>query len=242
MLADEVVARLRTAYAAHADPVRAAGEAAYMRHQFPFFGMRTADRRRLTAEALAGLPPPTEQELAAVLRALWAEPERELQHAGCDYVRAHIAVASAPFIDVLLEVVMAKSWWDTVDPLAAHAVGSLVRRHPDLVTVMDEWIRADDFWVARTAILHQLTYKGDTDEARLFDYCRLRAPDREFFLRKAIGWALRTYAAVAPASVANFVESTPDLSPLSVREATKGVVRASTRACEPGGRGQRSVS
>jgi 3-methyladenine DNA glycosylase AlkD len=176
------------------------------------------------------LPPPTKSELAAVARALWREPEREFQHTGCDYVRAHIGVAGPSFLDeVIHELVTTKSWWDTVDALAAHAAGPLVRDHPELVLVMDRWIESDDFWVARTALLHQLTYKRHTDEDRLFRYCRRRAADREFFIRKAIGWALRSYAAVAPDAVAAFVRATPDLSPLSVREATKGVLRARGR-------------
>ena len=85
---------------------------------------------------------------------------------------------------------------------------------------------SDQLWVARTALLHQLAYKQATDAERLFRYCRLRAADREFFIRKAIGWTLRTYAAVAPDAVESFIAATPELSPLSVREATRGVARA----------------
>ncbi|MGH9224096.1 MAG: DNA alkylation repair protein [Acidimicrobiales bacterium] len=246
MLADEVVARLRAAYEPAADPERAEGETAYLRNQFPFLGMRTADRRRLSAHALADLPPPDENDLASVARALWSEPEREFQHAGCDYVRAHISVASAGFTDILHDLVTTKSWWDTVDPLAAHAAGPLVRRHSGLAAVMDRWVVDDDLWVARTAILHQLTYKRETNEQRLFRYCRLQAPHRDFFIRKAIGWALRSYAAVAPQSVAAFVGATPSLSALSVREATRRVVRAtattSATASGPGGHGRPPAS
>lgn len=224
--AAEVVARLRAAFEPEADPLRAAGTTAYMRHQFPFFGMLTADRRRLARKAMDGLPAPDEDELAAVARALWAEPEREFQHTGSDYLRAHVGVAGPGFIEVVRELVITKSWWDTVDALAAHTAGPLVRSHPELVETMDEWIAADDIWLARTAILHQLDYKEATDAGRLFRYCGQRAPDREFFLRKAIGWALRQYAAVDPEAVDAFVASTPELSALSVREAMKGVRRA----------------
>jgi 3-methyladenine DNA glycosylase AlkD len=199
-----------------------------MRGQFPFLGLRTPIRRRLAREALHDLAPPTEAELAGVARALWAQPEREFQHTGCDYLRAHVAVAGAAFIGVVHELVTTKSWWDTVDALAAHTAGPLVRRHPELSAVMDRWAGDDDIWVARTALLHQLAYKGATDERRLFNHCRLRASDREFFVRKAIGWALRQYAAIAPDAVAEFVAATPDLSRLSVREAMKGIERATS--------------
>lgn len=225
-LAAEVVTRLRHAYATEADAAWAAGAAAYMRGQFPFLGVRTPDRRRLTRAALRGLPVPDEDELAEVARALWAQPEREFQHTGCDYLRAHVKVASAGFVDVVHELITTKAWWDTVDALAAHTAGPLVRAHPELVATMDRWVVSDELWVARTALLHQLGYTDATDADRLFRYCRLRAGDREFFIRKAIGWALRTYAAVAPDAVERFVEATPALSPLSVREAMRGVARA----------------
>lgn len=225
-LAGEVVGRLRAAFEAAADPERAAGAAAYLRDQFPFFGVPSPERRRVAKTALAGLPAPDEAELAAVARALWAEPERELQYAACDHLRAHVRVASAAFLEVVHELVTTKPWWDTVDTLAAHTAGPLVRRHPELGAAMDRWALDDDLWVARTAILHQLTAKDATDAERLFRYCRLRAGDRELFLRKAIGWALRSYAAVDPDVVAAFVAATPELSPLSVREATRGIARA----------------
>ena len=231
-LADEVVARLRGAFDPAADPERAAGAAAYMRDQFPVLGIPTPERRRLARAALRDLRAPNESELAAIARALWAQPEREFQHTGCDYLRAHIDAAGVGFIDVVEELVTTKAWWDTVDVLAAHTAGPLVRAHAELVATMDRWVVSDQLWLARTALLHQLAYKRTTDADRLFRYCALRAGDREFFIRKAIGWALRTYAAIAPDAVAQFVASTPGLSPLSIREATRGVARA--RAHLPG--------
>jgi 3-methyladenine DNA glycosylase AlkD len=200
-----------------------------MRDQFPFLGLRTPVRRRLAKQALADLPPPTEAQLAATSRLLWKQPEREFQYVGCDLLASHVSVAGPAFIDVAHELVVTKAWWDTVDALAAHTVGPLVRHHPELSAAMDEWVRSTDIWVARTAILHQLTYRADTDGDRLFAYCRLRAGDSEFFIRKAIGWALRTYAAHEPERVASFLRDTPSLSPLSIREATKGVDRARRR-------------
>jgi 3-methyladenine DNA glycosylase AlkD len=200
-----------------------------MRDQFAFLGVRTPARRRLTKAALAGLPPPTESQLADTARVLWLQPEREFQYAGCDLLSKHVGVTSPGFIEVAHELVVTKAWWDTVDALAAHSVGPLVRRHPELTAVMDDWVRSEDIWVARTAILHQLTFRIDTDSDRLFEYCQLRAGDSEFFIRKAIGWALRTYAAQEPERVATFVRDTPSLSPLSVREARKGIERARRR-------------
>ena len=101
-------------------------------------------------------------------------------------------------------------------------MGTLVKTHSELAATMDRWIDDPNIWVARTAILHQLRYKHDLDEARLFRYCERRASDTEFFIRKALGWALRDYARVAPDAVRQFVESHEDeLSGLTKREAMK---------------------
>jgi 3-methyladenine DNA glycosylase AlkD len=229
-VADELAGRLRAAFETESDAAWAVGAAAYMRNQFPFLGVRTPDRRRLAKAALAGLPPLNEPQLADVARVLWQQPEREFQYAGCDLLSTHVGVMGPEFIDVVHELVVTKAWWDTIDALAAHTAGPLVRHHRELTAVMDDWVRSDDIWVARTALLHQLTYRADTDSDRLFAYCRLRAADSEFFIRKAIGWALRTYAAREPERVAEFLRDTPSLSPLSIREATKGVERARRRA------------
>lgn len=128
--------------------------------------------------------------------------------------------APASFLATLRWLVTHKSWWDTVDSLA-HSTGILVQAHPELVDAMDTWIDDKNFWVARVAILHQLSYKHDTDATRLFDYCARRATDTEFFIRKAIGWALRQYARTDMPAVKDFVASHPELSPLSAREALK---------------------
>ena len=98
-----------------------------------------------------------------------------------------------------------------------------MKRH-DQVDVMDQWINSENIWVARTAILHQLFYKADADPDRLFEYCIRRAGDKEFFIRKALGWALRQYSRVDPEGVRAFVaENEAELSGLTKREALKYV-------------------
>jgi 3-methyladenine DNA glycosylase AlkD len=99
-----------------------------------------------------------------------------------------------------------------------------VAAHPEAVATMEDWLVDENMWLARTAIIHQLTYKGRTDTARLFRYCLARADHKDFFIRKAIGWALRQYAWTDPAAVREFVHAhAAELSPLSVREATKNL-------------------
>jgi len=126
------------------------------------------------------------------------------------------------FLAVARTLITTKSWWDTVDALATRFVGDLVRRHPALVATMDDWSAEPDLWLVRTAILHQLHYGPATDTERLFAYCSRQAGHPDFFVRKAIGWALRHYARTDPDAVRQFVAAHASrLSPLSVREATK---------------------
>jgi 3-methyladenine DNA glycosylase AlkD len=221
---ETILDRLVPVYGAAADPERAAGMRAYMRDQFPFLGIPTAARRALSREVLAGAPTPTGDDLRAVALACWELPEREYQYFASDLLGRHARRLDPAFLDTVRYLVTTKSWWDTVDALASKVVGSIVDRHPETVATMDVWLVDENLWLARTAILHQLTYKERTDTARLFRYCLARADHKDFFIRKAIGWALRQYAWTDPVAVRRFVAAhATELSPLSVREATKNL-------------------
>ncbi|MER8197918.1 DNA alkylation repair protein [Streptomyces microflavus] len=222
-LADAVLARLTDLYAPAADPVRAGGAAAYMKHVAPFLGIPTPRRRALSKAVLAGTGRPDEQDCTAIALRCWRLPEREYAYFAVDYLRRYVSSCSSGFLPVLHHLVTTVPWWDTVDLLAAHVAGPLVAADPALAREMDRWID-DDLWVARTALLHQLRYKEATDADRLFGYCLSRADHPDFFIRKAIGWALREYAKTDPTAVRDFVDGARDrLSPLSVREALKNL-------------------
>jgi 3-methyladenine DNA glycosylase AlkD len=221
-LAVVLIDRLTGAFEQARDPERAVGMAAYMRDQFPFLGLTSAVRRAQARRALAGLPAPAEADLSEVARACWARDEREFQHFACDYLTAHVKVPGPAFLDTTAELITTRSWWDTVDPLATRVVAGLVSRHPALTARMDEWSEAANMWQVRTAILHQLHYRSATDTDRLFGYCARQATHRDFFVRKAIGWALRQHARTDPGAVRAFLTAHADtLSPLSIREAAK---------------------
>jgi 3-methyladenine DNA glycosylase AlkD len=229
-----LVAAVEAAVAAALEPARDAERAvsmsAYMRNQFPFLGIPLPAQRALVRPVLASLPRPNEADVDAVVRRLWARPEREYQYVGAGYAVRAINVCGPGFLATLEFAITTKSWWDTVDELASHAVGALVLPHPELVVRMDAWIDAPDFWLARTALLHQLRYKDRTDADRLFAYCRTRAADTEFFIRKAIGWALREYTKTDEAAVRRFLDEMGDrLSGLSRREALKWLDRRAAR-------------
>jgi 3-methyladenine DNA glycosylase AlkD len=221
-LASSVLDRLTPAYQRAADPARAVAMRAYMRDQFPFLGIPAPRQRQLGREVLAGLASPAEADLREVCTACWHLPEREYQYFACDWLRRHAGICSAGFLATARQLITTRSWWDTVDILATRVVGTLVRRHPQLVSTMDEWADDDNIWLVRTAILHQLTYRDATDADRLFRYCLARSGHPDFFIRKAIGWALRQYARTAPDAVRGFLAAQGSrLSPLSVREAAK---------------------
>jgi 3-methyladenine DNA glycosylase AlkD len=214
--------RLTGGFEAARDEVRAPAMAAYMRDQFPFLGLSASTRRALARTALTGLPKPTEPELAEIARGCWARDEREFQQFACDYLTTHLGVPGPDFLRVAEDLITTKSWWDTVDPLATRFVGGLVRRHPTLTARMDDWSESDNLWLIRTAILHQLHYGAETDTTRLFAYCTRQAAHQDFFIRKAIGWALRHYARTDPGAVRAYLsDQATRLSPLSLREATK---------------------
>src|SRR5690606_17378370 len=146
-------------------------------------------------------------ELAAVAEVCWSAAEREYQYFGCWYLRRYASACGPDFVPVVQRLIVTKPWWDTVDPLAVHVVGPLVAKHPRLVAAVDGWLAGPDRWLIRTALLHQLTYREDTDADRLFRYCAAQGGHPDFFVRKAIGWALREYAKTDPAAVRGFVQS-----------------------------------
>ena len=205
------------------EPERADQMAAYMKDHFPFLGITAQPRRQAVRQGTSTLgAPPSEDELLRAAEICWEVDERELQYVGTDLLARHRGLLTGAALPRLRTLVETKSWWDTVDALASPTIGSVVQGDPELLEVMDRWVDDDDLWVARTAIIHQLRFKEATDADRLFDHCLRRAGDQDFFLRKAIGWALRQYARTAPAEVRAFVEAHRDeLSPLSIREATK---------------------
>lgn len=220
------VGRVRAALTAVGDPARAAAMAAYMKGIAPFLGVPAPVRRA----AIRGLGLPSVDELPGVARELWRQPEREFAYVAVDWTERATRKGPPGLLPLVEELVRSRSWWDTVDGLAACA-NNIVAAHPDLVGEMDLWVADADFWVARVAILHQLGRGANTDEARLFRMCLARADEREFFIRKAIGWALRDYAWRNPDAVDTFVSKyRAELSALTIREATKNLDKARSAA------------
>lgn len=215
-------AAIADAFSSHRDPATAEGMSAYMRNRFPFLGISSPVRRQLAQTALAGLPRPDDADLSDLARSLWEKPEREYQYAAIDQMRKAARRLPATFLTELRWMIVTKSWWDSCDPLASTVVGGIVKRSPASASVMESWILDDNLWLRRAALLHQLKWKGRCDQDRLFRFCDITMEEKDFFIRKAIGWALRQHARVAPDEVSQFLlENRSRLSGLSFREAAK---------------------
>jgi len=201
---------------------RAAGMQAYMRGQFHYLGLSAPELRRAGAPLIRSFEPATPTHLRAAADALWRMREREFQYVAIGLLAHHAAALSVTDLEWVLELAQQKPWWDTVDSLAK-VVGRVVRNEKSKgQKLMDRAVRADDLWVRRIAMIHQLGWRGDTDTARLFSYAKRLAPETEFFIRKAIGWALREHAKHDWRAVEEFLLAEGDRIPnLSRREASK---------------------
>ncbi len=223
---DVALEALRRDLLAVADTEKVAQMEAYQRDQFPFLGVASKERRAAQRSLLNEIGEAGGHaggdEVLAFATACWERAEREFQYVGMDALRKRAKLLGPEHLDGVAALITTKSWWDTVDSLATHTVGPMVAAHPDLGATMDVWIDDDNIWLARTAILHQLFYKEATDAERLFEYADRRAADTEFFIRKALGWALRQYARTDPEAVRAYVGANEDrLSGLTKREALK---------------------
>jgi len=202
---------------------------AYMRHQFPFLGVRAPARKAAFRSALATAGSPADQdEVVAAIDALWARPEREHRYAGCLLAGRFAPSASPDFLAHVARWTTVDPWWDTCDPLARNCAGQVVRRHPDLRPTMDRWRAGDNLWLSRSALLHMGAWKHAMDKEWVFAACLARADHPDFFIRKAIGWILRDLAWIEPEAVVAFVRGpgAAVLSRLSKSEALKNVTGA----------------
>jgi len=215
----ELMADIQTRFSTLGCPQAAVSMRAYMRNQFPFLGIATPARRAALTDFKKH--PLAQESLLTLVQQLWQLPEREYRYAAIDLLAMHSKQLDDSAIPALLALARQDAWWDTVDNLSS-VINRIIRCFPAAQAQMDEALKYDSFWTRRTAMIHQLGWRDATDEARLFDYALTLAPESEFFIRKAIGWALRDYARWQPEAVRSFVLlHREELSSLTVREAMK---------------------
>lgn len=195
----------------------------YMRNHFPFLGIRTPERKDILRRFLLENGKPPLEWLEPLVTFLYSQPEREFHYAALAMIDLHIKKLDAEFLPILEKLIITNSWWDTIDHIAPNHVGAILLKDKNAITdYPDRWIQDDYFWLQRSAILFQLKYKQKTDEVKLFQIINQRKDSKEFFIQKAIGWALREYSKTSPDAVITFIKNN-ELAPLSQREGMKHI-------------------
>lgn len=198
----------------------------YMKDQFPFLGIKTPLRKELMKQFYQQTGLLKEAFHGDFILALWEKDDREYQYAALDYIGRTLKKLGKDDLPLMEKLITTKSWWDTVDMLAQHPVGTIAQAFPEVIPeTIEEWAYRENMWLQRTAILFQLKYKEKTDEQLLYRYIKKNSGSKEFFIQKAIGWALREYSKTNPESVKQFIAEN-DLPKLSIREGSKYLINA----------------
>ncbi|HEX9098203.1 MAG TPA: DNA alkylation repair protein [Candidatus Dormibacteraeota bacterium] len=219
--------RIRAELAAAADPARAPGMQAYMKSTMPYRGVHMAGLRALCKRVFAEHALASREEWQAEVLDLWRRARfREERYAAIELAanKRYAEFRTTKALPMFEEMIVSGAWWDYVDAVA-HLVGELLRSQPkQMRPVMRAWSKDPNLWKRRVSIICQVSFKKDTDLELLYANIEPNLADRDFFIRKAIGWALRAYAWTDPAEVARYVRlHTPELSGLSRREALKNI-------------------
>ncbi|PXY19320.1 DNA alkylation repair protein [Prauserella muralis] len=220
-----LVDAVRAGLAELADPAKAPDMRRYMKSELPFRGVQKPSRQRLATRLFAEHPLPGRDAWLAAVRRLWREAAyREERYLAIDLTgyRAYARWQAPDLLPLYEELIVTGAWWDFVDEVAIHRVGPLLRAFPDAVEpAIRAWAHDSDRWKRRAAVICQIGSKAETDTGLLASCIEASLADGDFFLRKAIGWALRQYSRTSPQWVRAFVTAHPDLAPLSRTEALK---------------------
>ncbi len=195
----------------------------YMRGQFEYYGIKQKERREICKTFVSENGLPKYADIEEVIKGCWIIPEREIQHFGQELVLKYKDEWKEDIIDLIEWMICHKSWWDTVDYIAIKLAGAYFIKYPGKVReITRAWIDSEVMWLQRAALIFQLKYKTETDIDLLFSYINKHKHQKEFFIKKAIGWALRELSRTIPNQVIDFVEKT-DLQTLSKKEALKRI-------------------
>jgi 3-methyladenine DNA glycosylase AlkD len=206
-----------------ADPAKSLAMAAYMKTEMPFYGVQNSARKAILRSLVREFPAESFDVYESHVRALWAEPHREEKYLAIGYARAWRDFIRIESVPLYRDLIVEGAWWDFVDELATQLIGKVLFDNRTIVEpTIREWMDSEDLWLRRVSIICQLRHKEATDTSLLSDACLANVRDKDFFIRKAIGWALREYAKTNPDWVRRFVtDHGAAMAPLSVREATK---------------------
>lgn len=213
---------IKKRYAANADPTIAVGAKAYLLNQFEFYGIKTPLRRQICKAFYATHPIADHKTLSDLIKACFAEPQRELHYFAIELLGYHKKLWGKQTIPLIEWMITHNSWWDSVDSTNSFVISKYFLQFPEAIeSTTAKWNRSSNKWMQRMSLLFQLTYKDKTNHVLLSQYIEQTQFEEDFFIRKAIGWALRAYAYTNPKWVRDFVKTHPQLSNLSKREALK---------------------
>ncbi|MEM6719640.1 MAG: DNA alkylation repair protein [Bacteroidota bacterium] len=217
--------KLKQTFEANANAENQQQMEAYMRNLFVFHGIKAPSRKQLIKALVPEYKTFLQENIRDVVLELYALPQREYHYSAIELLQKFLKKKYvAEDHSLITELITTHSWWDTVDFLAKHIFGTYVMQFPDLkVKLLNSYTNSENMWLNRTAILFQLGYKDQTDAAELFKQCTIHKDSDEFFIQKAIGWALREYGKVQPQAVLDFVKSIK-LKELSEREAIRRLI------------------
>jgi 3-methyladenine DNA glycosylase AlkD len=224
-----LVTAVRAGLKKAADPVKAPQMQAYMKSDMPYRGVASAVQKALWRRIFRAHRLASAEEWREAVLALWRGAKyREERYAaiGLSDLTAYASYRRMASVPMFEEMIVTGAWWDYVDVIASHQLGDILRAEPRrMKPLMRRWATDRCMWKRRAAILCQLGFKRDTDLDLLYACIEPSIDSKEFFLRKAIGWALRQYAWTDPGEVQRYVKANrARLSPLSVREAIKNIL------------------
>ena len=197
----------------------------YMKDQFSFYGIKATNRRKVSQKYMEKECRPPFEYLENVVKELWQLPQREFQYFGVELTEKYTTHFQQDSLSLIEFMITQKPWWDTVDHIAKKLAGAYLLKFPKAKNkTTEKWVNSGDLWLQRTALLFQLSFKEQTDNELLFTLINQLKAREDFFIQKAIGWALREYSKTAPDKVKVFV-SAIQLSNLSKREAMKVIER-----------------
>jgi alkylated DNA nucleotide flippase Atl1/3-methyladenine DNA glycosylase AlkD len=218
---------------------RSAGAKAYLKSDLEFFGVDTPALRREARAWLRAHRGAGRAALTSLVKALWRRPVHELRAFAVELLMARQQLLDAADIELLESLLRRSGTWAYVDPIAIQVAGPLVERHPELGAVLDRWSADPDFWLRRASLLALLRplARGGGDWRRFVRYADAMLEEREFFVRKAIGWVLREVAKRHPGRVAGYLSARLDrVAGLTLREAVKHLPAADRLRLLPPGR------
>lgn len=218
-----IFSQLQEIFALRANTERAVGQRAYMKSSMPFWGITKPEVDRLSKALFKLNQPANNDEYRATVRYIFQSAQyREEWYAGLNYAMMFKKYITPANVDLYLWINSNTNWWDIVDTASVHLIGKSLHNDASLQSYLNQWISDENMWVRRTALITQLMYKKDTNKGLLASLIQQTMHEKEFFIRKAIGWALRQYSKTNPAFVKEFIATHSDkLSNLSRKEGSK---------------------